>query len=327
MIETRPLATVVAPSRLHFGLFVESEGYGFVDGGSGVALSTPSLELTVEVAEGDSLRCMALTQPRKPPWLIELSRGLGLPGISVDVQKHLPRHVGLGSETALRMAVARGAAAAAGIPVNSRSLAGFVQRGGTSGVGVYAGEFGGFIVDEGHSAVEKVSFGPSSAALAAPPSLRLAVSPPTRPWVALHMRPKGHRGLSGASERAFFREHCPIPRQETDQILRLAETVLLPGLQCAHLDAVNFALERLQALGLKTREWAIQPAPVQRLRRSWPLQQPLCLSSLGPTTFALVPKELASYSLRRLEHIMRLFAVSVSEFWSPDNTSPKLSIT
>ena len=54
---------------------------------------------------------------------------------------------------------------------NGYSLGEIIGRGGTSGIGVFSFDFGGFIVDGGHSLKSKSSFLPSSASQAKPPHL------------------------------------------------------------------------------------------------------------------------------------------------------------
>ena len=56
-----------------------------------------------------------------------------------------------------------------GINVDTRQLSSVVCRGGTSGIGTFAHELGGFIVDGEYSLEEKPGFLPSSASTAKPP--------------------------------------------------------------------------------------------------------------------------------------------------------------
>ena len=282
---------VVAPARLHFALFNESGANGRVDGGAGVAVASPRWDITLSKVVGVPARRDA--PPPVSRIVGKLCEYYGYPACQVKIARAIPSHVGLGSHTALAMAIARGYCALHGIDDDYINWARAVRRGGTSGVGVHVSQYGGFVVDGGREfPAEKSSFGPSSLELADPPALvARGETPPSLRMIHFRL---GRRGLSGKDEAKFFRESTPVPTMETYEILRLVETYLIPGIEQQDIGLIDEILSELQGLGLKRLEWEIQDRATQDLRDVWsdvrrrnPRLPSLCLSSMGPTTFML----------------------------------------
>jgi beta-ribofuranosylaminobenzene 5'-phosphate synthase len=289
---------VEACARLHFGLFNLSGLHGRVDGGAGIAVAHPTCSISVR----DGTDTVISQKPLSAQMAHSVARAIssfrskfGLPGCEIEILQGIPEHAGLGSKTACMMALGRALSAHFGLDLDYVDIAGLVGRGGTSGVGVHASEHGGIVIDEGHDFPgEKQTFVPSSASGAWPPPLRARETAPSG-CAVVHLRFDAH-GLSGAAEKRFFGENCPVPDEETQDLLDTVEQILLPGVQNASLAHINEALGRLQQLGLKAREWDIQSAATRSLRDRWEELRcqrrrdslpPLCLSSMGPTVFVL----------------------------------------
>lgn len=288
------LTRVVAPARLHFGLFNESGIDGKIDGGAGMAVSFPSCDLTVgEGVPHVSASCQLSPDMRKTlsRVIAKFRTSFGLPDFWVMLRQSIPEHVGLGSKTACLMALGQAIVQHFSLGIDYMDLARFVGRGGTSGVGVHVSKAGGIVVDAGHTFPnEKRTFAPSSSSLAPPPPLVEASSAPAGCQI-VHFRLEG-QGISGDLERDFFVRQCPIPEQETYRLLEVVDSQLLPGIRDGSLLEINRALSSIQELGLKAREWSIQGAATKALCLKWREGKfserfPLCLSSMGPTTFVL----------------------------------------
>ena len=152
---------LVSPSRLHLTLIDLNAEIGRVDGGVGITLESPSMEIsaveadTVEIL-GDSIFAGRM---RKAVESI-LPRGRG---IRINIEKEIPDHVGLGSGTQAALSAAAAVNEVFGLGKSVRELAVAVGRGGTSGIGVAAFENGGFILDGGHKFKDKGAFFPSAA--------------------------------------------------------------------------------------------------------------------------------------------------------------------
>lgn len=290
---------VIAPSRLHFGLFIESHGFGRVDGGAGVAVANPNLRVSVARSSEPQLTGPDGGELPTPDWLVSLGAGLRGGSFRVVIEESLPRHVGLGSETALRMATALACSRLVDSELPAETLGTLVGRGGTSGVGVHASR-GGFVLDAGHDPGQKPLFVPSRQSRAPAPTLASHHSA-SSDWRVIHVRPKGVQGLCGPAERQFFNQHCPVPSNETAAIIELVEHGLKPALEEQNLSLLQLVLGELQLIGLKAREWRIQGAAVKELRDSWDFPMPLALSSMGPTSFTIVHQADVPAVLRKLE--------------------------
>jgi beta-ribofuranosylaminobenzene 5'-phosphate synthase len=286
---------VSACARLHFGLFNLSGVGGKIDGGAGISIMDPACVVSVRECRPDISRY----EPADP---IAVAAGrmlgifktkFGLPDCLIKIERVIPEHVGLGSKTACLMSLGRALSSQFDLGLDYIDIAGLVRRGGTSGVGIHASEFGGIVVDNGHAyPAEKQDFLPSSAAVAWPPPLRERRSAPAG-CVVVHLR-LDRQGLSGELEKQFFQRSCPIPADETERLLDMVDQVLVPGIIAASLEQINDGLDRLQRLGMKAREWQIQGKRTKLLRAYWekrrrrvPSLPPLCLSSMGPTVFLL----------------------------------------
>jgi beta-ribofuranosylaminobenzene 5'-phosphate synthase len=316
------LTRVVAPARLHFGLFNETGLDGKVDGGAGMAVSFPVYDLsidagspTIEVSchvSQDMLKAMSK--------VIEVFRvKFGLPDFRIMVHQSIPEHVGLGSKTACLMALAQAINHYFSLEVDYIDLARLVGRGGTSGIGVHVSRVGGMVVDAGHIFPdEKRSFTPSSVSSASPPPLVASVSAPERCKV-VYFRLE-HQGLSGDLECNFFAKNCPIPEWETRQLLEIVDSRLLPGMKAGSLYEINRALSSIQGLGLKAREWSRQGVATRALLQRWRAADfwprvPLCLSSTGSTVFVLTDEpELVKRQL--VDYGVSPQSISVTDPWS-----------
>jgi len=121
---------VTTPSRLHLSLVDLEGGLGRVDGGIGLALEKPGVEVVVEKADGLEVSGAGRDVAEKVLLHYKLA------GARVEVKRMTDGHVGLGSRTQLALAIAAGITREYGVDATTRELARVVGRGGTSGVGV-----------------------------------------------------------------------------------------------------------------------------------------------------------------------------------------------
>lgn len=285
--------TVSAPARLHFGLLDLTGDHGRIDGGSGVAISSPRVTVRARRVAGGAL-------PPEP--VAELARRLAdrlqidLSTVELELAESLPEHVGLGSHTALALALGTAMARAAlAEPPPPEEVARAAGRGGTSGIGVHAFARGGLVVEGGHSfgpGREKEACGPSSASRApgAPLLARFELPEPVR--FAL-VTPRTGCGANGAREVSLFAEAFPLPAAETGEVCRRVLLGLMPAAARSDVAGLGAALRALQDVGFKRREVALLPAAVRELL-DVALEAGAAgagLSSFGPTVYALCEDE------------------------------------
>lgn len=288
------------PSRLHFALIDLNGELGRIDGGIGVALNAPSLHL---VASRDrELFIYGDETQRAQRTVTSLEQHFGFRiRARFEIRESIPTHVGLGSGTQTALAVAIAAARLNNITVDARSLAPIVGRGGTSGIGVAAFESGGFVLDCGHSFGldgQKRDFLPSSASKASPAPVVFR-APLPEDWFFAIVVPRIRKGLHGDQEIAAFRKHCPISAEEVGKVARHVLMGVIPAVIERRISEFGSAISKLQEIGFKRYEIALQDPIVKELiyflRRNGAAGSGM--SSFGPTVFGLVEGRSAAQEL------------------------------
>ncbi|MFQ6042447.1 MAG: beta-ribofuranosylaminobenzene 5'-phosphate synthase family protein [Candidatus Poribacteria bacterium] len=206
----------------------------------------------------------------------------------IEIAQSIPSHTGLGSGTQLSLGIASAISALYGLNLNIEEIALLVGRGGTSGIGVAAFRYGGFIVDGGHRfPAQKSSFLPSSASFnVAPPPVLFRRDFPD--WPILIVIPHC-RHISGAEEVGLFTNLCPMPETTAQQLSHLILMKLLPAVVENDLTSFGEAINRIQEIGWKRIEVDAQGAIIQKtmdfLWNNGALG--VGLSSWGPALYAL----------------------------------------
>jgi len=282
------------PSRVHVTLIDMHGGSGRVDGGIGITLDEPGMLLEAELSPALSVRGGdAPMQERIRSIATDVLQKLGAGGsVAITVRSSYPSHVGLGSGSQIGLAVARAISELHNRHLPVKELARLVGRGGTSGIGTAAFEYGGFIVDGGHrfgAGGEKTDFRPSAASRGVSPPPVIARHDFPSDWRILVAIPEVPAGASGIMETDIFKDHCPVP---LDEVRKLSHEVLmrmLPGIASRDLDLFGSSINAVQRLGFKKVELSIQPPQVTGLLAV--LQEAGAagagLSSFGPTVYAV----------------------------------------
>ena len=285
---------VDAPSRIHITLLDMNGASGRVDGGVGVALDEPGCVIDARKGPGIDVHGGDEAARRR---VIEAARavteGLGLPGgTEITVHGVARQHAGLGSGTQIALATAAALCRLYDRDVPVPELARIVGRGGTSGIGTAAFEQGGFILDGGHrfgSPGDKQDFRPSAASrgIAPPPVLARHRFP--EDWRILLVTPDTGAGAHGGREVDIFRAHCPVPLDEVREVCHEVLMRMIPGLVEHDLDLFGSAVNRVQHLGFKKVEVALQHPVVPSLLEAMVQAGAACagLSSFGPTVYAV----------------------------------------
>jgi beta-ribofuranosylaminobenzene 5'-phosphate synthase len=321
------------PSRLHFTLIDLNGSLGRIDGGIGVALNSPRIKIRIKPAGLGEAKSENGDKNRSIPPVIEpifkkLKNYLNIEeNFQFDLVDSIPKHIGLGSNTQLALAVAKGVTYFMGLELPADQLARAVSRGGTSGIGVATFSSGGFVMDGGHRLKDKAEFLPSHYSEAAPPKLMFRSDVPAN-WYFVMTTPYIGQGLHGDPEAEIFKNNCPVPKIEVQSLSHLILMKLLPAL--AEEDIVTFgsALQRIQGLGFKRVENEIQDQVVKNLYDFYYENGALGagLSSFGPTTYALVDGESSARHLKSdVEKYLRDQGIACDvKYSNVDNNGAKL---
>lgn len=225
---------VETPSRLHFGIIDLGGNLGHRFGAIGLAIDKPGYKILVEKS-----RKLEVTGAEEDVGLAKetaekVARLYGFPlKAKISILENIPRHVGLGSTTQLKLAVAMAVTKLYGLKTQPVELAGKVGRGKTSGIGTYAFAVGGFVVDGG---VRQGKF---------PPLIFRHDFP--EEWRFVVVTPEVKRGLDEEAEGKLFMR-ATAPASIAQKICHLLVMKMLPSVVEGDVEAFGLALTGVQRL-------------------------------------------------------------------------------
>src|SRR5690606_33958207 len=156
-----------------------------------------------------------------------LSEAEGQPFETI-VHGHAMQHVGLGTKTALKLAVVSAYHRLLEMCVDRAVQQRLSGRGGASGIGIHGFFEGGVLWDAGKPAQAVEALLPSGAALAKSTPTLMMRQPFPSPWRVGLCLPRAERS-HGMDERRFFEAHTPIPRNEALETMALLYHGVLPA--------------------------------------------------------------------------------------------------
>ncbi|GAB7020429.1 beta-ribofuranosylaminobenzene 5'-phosphate synthase family protein [Halostagnicola bangensis] len=240
------MATVSAGARLHVGFQNLSLARDRLYGGIGIGLEEP--RVTVTAKRGDTVTANESLLYDYATRAVEI---LNVPGVSISLERRLPRHVGLGSGTQLALSVLAATATAYGLEPKIRPRAPAMGRGGRSGIGVATFEDGGFVVDAGHPTGRFTTEPPSEGDWTVPPVVARHELPSD--WQFLVVVPDASPGRSGNGEDESMR--AVVERADpavADELASVVTGKLLPAAAEGRLEAFG---EAIAEIGRKNGAW------------------------------------------------------------------------
>jgi beta-ribofuranosylaminobenzene 5'-phosphate synthase len=304
------MTRIVAPSRLHFGLFhVPTAGEHHPGerafGGVGLMIDTPGVVVSARPAE--MWQFEGPLASRAQTFAIQFMQALpeaSRQPFQVLVERCPTEHTGLGVGTQLGLSVAKALAVGTGL-TNSTSiaLATRIGRGERSAVGVYGFDRGGLLVELGKLPGEHLS--PIVSHTSLPDSWRVVLLIPPSPaeWY-------------GSRERlAFATATCG----NLEALHRLADNSILPAARAGDLDTFGDAIHEFNRLAgepFATSQGGTYASPaitelIANLRQLG--IRGVGQSSWGPTVFAIVGDSDSALSLvRRFRNRLPAFVARVS---------------
>lgn len=299
---------VVAPSRLHFGLFHVPAGGTPTPkerafGGVGLMIDTPGLVVAARPADAWQFEGPLASRAQKYALRYTSAVPMAKP-FAILVERCPAEHTGLGVGTQLGLAVAKALAVAGGeASKTAPQLAALVGRGERSAIGVHGFDCGGLLVEAGKQPSEQIS-----------PLLERIDLPAA--WRVVLLTPNGLVRWHGDRERQAF---ATASGGEPHVLRRLAQTGILPAARAGDLEALG---EAVYEFNLKAGEpfVAAQGGPyasreieelIGAVRRSG--VRGVGQSSWGPTVFAIVGDCDSALSLAlRFRNRARVLVAAVS---------------
>jgi beta-ribofuranosylaminobenzene 5'-phosphate synthase len=189
--------------------------------------------------------------------------------LELAIDGWIPQHVGLGTKTALLLAMLDAANRALGLALSAPELRALSGRGGTSGVGIHTYFRGGFVLDAGHPQASVSTLAPSSSRVSPSVPLMLTWAPFPERWQVTLMTAAGPR-IQGEDELAFFAAATPVSAEQVLRTYALAHHGVAPAFLDEDLECLGSSLRELHQIGFKAHELAHQHASVQAaLRNCW----------------------------------------------------------
>ena len=309
---------IQTPSRIHMTLTDLSGQAGRVDGGIGITLDEPNILLECE--KSDDLEVKGDESERARAAAKAVMDKFGLGGARLVIRSGYKLHVGLGGGTQLGIAIGKAICQLYNQPASVRDIAQIINRGGTSGIGTAAFEMGGFIIDGGHSfgpGKQKVDFRPSSASIGVSPPPVIARHDFPEGWKILLAVPNLPQGAHGRREVDIFKEYCPVPLEDVQELCYQILVRMVPSILEENLDDFGAAVNRIQELGFKKVEVALSHPMIQEFMQEMRSAGAVCagLSSFGPTVYAITDtgtRDIESAARQVMEEIGGDFLITKS---------------
>lgn len=247
---------VSAGSRIHIALADMGFASPRAFGGVGFMLDKIAADVELRRAPVTSLEGVSdldqACQMELATLIETVSEAMGVP-VEVVVHDHALQHVGLGTKTALKLAIISGYHRLIGLPSDQAEQQRLSGRGGASGIGIHGFFEGGVLWDAGKSAEETDHLLPSGARQgASAPVLMLRLPFPTSWRVGLCL-PSAELSY-GLNELRFFEENAPIARAEALETMALLYHGVLPAFRLESLGMLASSLASVSRTGFKRLE-------------------------------------------------------------------------
>ena len=225
-------------ARLHMGFFDLHGGLGRKFGSIGLSLATPAIVLSAERSEKLHVEGEASAVSKVSGIAQQLMAKLNLnAGISINIKQHIPEHAGLGSGTQTALAVGTAINQLYQLNLNTAQIAELTGRGGRSGIGIAAFDYGGLLIDGGRASGQLPS--------KVPPLLARYDFP--EDWRILLILDSSQAGIHGAVEREAFNQLPEFSENLAAHLCRYVLMQAMPALVEHDLTAFGFAIQALQS--------------------------------------------------------------------------------
>ena len=297
--------SIKSTARLHMGFFDLHGGLGRKFGSIGLSLATPTIELSAQMSSQLQVEGITSVVDKVASIAQQFIIKLNLSGsVRFNIRQHIPEHAGLGSGTQTALAVGAAISQLYKLKLSSAQIAELTGRGGRSGIGIAAFDYGGLLIDGGRAARTNTSLSKLSSNV--PPLLARYDFP--EDWRVLLILDASQPGIHGEVEREAFKQLPEFSESLAAHLCRYVLMQAMPAIVEQDLTAFGFAIQELQShvgdyfAPAQGGRYASQQvgAVLQALQN----MGVACFgqSSWGPTGFAVFENELeAEKHLQQLE--------------------------
>ncbi|WOH75409.1 hypothetical protein RX330_09905 [Bradyrhizobium sp. NDS-1] len=285
-------ASIVASARIHLGLISMHAGGPRMNGGIGFAIVNPIANVNAKLNYRFTIRD-SRPIPLLEHELDELIRDVevvrlenGLRPATITIFGPIRSHVGMGSGTAIRLAILEALFALNGQSPADKALVANSKRGGTSGVGVTSYFSGGMILDLGRPTDGSL---PTPSSQSNRPVSAATILPTLRmpDWPLCVCIPERIRAKTQREEVEFFERVLPLAIQDSYRTCYEAVFGIYAAVKDHDYQAFCRAVTSIQTTTWKALEWNEYGGALQRLKGQVERFGVDCvgMSSLGPSLF------------------------------------------
>ncbi len=236
--------TVKTSGRLHMGFFDLHGGLGRKFGSIGLSLDAPNLLIEAKGAHrlkvSGSDIVPQLTVDRARTITQQLLTKLGLSdSLELHLLQNIPEHAGLGSGTQLALAIGAAISRLYKLNLSTPEIAALAGRGGRSGIGIAAFDYGGLLIDGGRA------YSPKLESSAIPPLLARYDFP--EQWRILLIFDASQPGVHGEQEIMAFSQLPQFPEELAAHLCRHVLMQAMPALVERDLSAFGHSIQVLQS--------------------------------------------------------------------------------
>jgi beta-RFAP synthase len=297
--------SIKSTARLHMGFFDLHGGLGRKFGSIGLSLATPTIELSAQMSSQLQVEGITSVIDKVASIAQQFITKVNLNGsVHLNIRQHIPEHAGLGSGTQTALAIGAAISQLYKLNLSTAQIAELTGRGGRSGIGIAAFDYGGLLIDGGRAARTNTSLSKLSSNV--PPLLARYDFP--EDWRVLLILDASQPGIHGEVEREAFKQLPEFSESLAAHLCRYVLMQAMPAIVEQDLTAFGFAIQELQShvgdyfAPAQGGRYASQQvgAVLQALQN----MGVACFgqSSWGPTGFAVFENELeAEKHLQQLE--------------------------
>lgn len=271
------------------------------NGGIGFSIESPSAIIGAQLNDELNIK----DERQRPFEQSELDQLIGdidsivvenaLEPAAITISGTIQTHVGMGSGTAIRLAMLEALFTLNGLSRSNNQLVEQSKRGGTSGIGVTSYFNGGMILDLGRPSdgLPSIPSSQSQKQLFPTPALPSLEMPP---WPLCVCVPANIRGKTQQEEVEFFERTLPLSIEDSYRTCYEAVFGIYGSVKDRDYYAFCRAVSSIQTTAWKALEWNEYGSALQSLKGNLERAGVDCvgMSSLGPSLFCFAPPEVLS---------------------------------
>lgn len=282
--------------RLNFGLIDLSDNPYRIDGSHGLYTNLVLGQVCIKFSEKYEVQIQD-TYPTRYYKVIKkciaLIDDVSAEHIHISLENYIGTHIGLGSGTQLAMSIVEAFNREFELNLSIDEKACLAGSGGSSNIGVYCFEHGGYILDAGRLyPKEKDTIGPSENYCFQKLSPLLARLELPK-WYVCIVTSNMNFVVEGELETDLFQKYTPIPENEVNSLCMWILKGIMPAIITKDFSSFCYSIEQVMKIGFRSREILTYDLVVKEKMKA--LKDAglngVGMTSFGPTVFGFAADE------------------------------------